>query len=159
VRQVFVNYSLINVLWLSVERGIVDVFVVDAVFLTTSDTNFLTQLAWRDFEGKPTISSHNFIGADRLRYSAVVLMFHSTGSSDKSITTVVSQVLRLCERTVRGVQWLAVLLEVSFICSDHAIQPRTEYVSRLFKHREPLQKLLGAVIRVLSQLSANVTDN
>jgi len=32
-----------NVFWLSVERVVVDIFVVDAILFTTRDTNFLLQ--------------------------------------------------------------------------------------------------------------------
>lgn len=77
-----------DVLGLSVQRVVVDALVVDAVFLTTGDTDFLRELASCQFiprHGKLTISSHCFIGAARLRYLAVVSMLNSTGSSERSI--------------------------------------------------------------------------
>lgn len=60
-----------DVLRLSVEGVVVNVLVVDTVFLTTSDTNFLVLLASfylyiPEVKGL-TISSHCFMGAARLR--------------------------------------------------------------------------------------------
>jgi len=45
----------VDVFWLSVEGVVVDVFVVDTIFLTTRDTNFLLQCqlvphVWRHFD-------------------------------------------------------------------------------------------------------------
>lgn len=79
-----------DVLGLSVERVVVNGLVVDTILLATSDTDFLERLAYicccrRKVWEKLTISSHCFMGAARLRYAAVVSMFSSTGSSDRSI--------------------------------------------------------------------------
>ena len=38
-RQCLVD--VVDILWLRVERVVVDVFVIDAIFFATSDTNFL----------------------------------------------------------------------------------------------------------------------
>lgn len=78
-----------NILWLGVERVVINILVVDTILFTTSDTDFLLfmleiAISLRSFR-ELTISSHCFIGAARLRYSAVVLMFQSTSSSLKSI--------------------------------------------------------------------------
>jgi len=60
-----------DVLRLSVEGVVVNVLVVDTVFLTTSDTNFLVLLAsfylYIPEVKELTISSHCFMGAARLR--------------------------------------------------------------------------------------------
>lgn len=80
-----------NVVGLSVQRVVVDGLVVDTVFLTTSDTDFLFTFSisvpmFKSQEVKRlTISSHCFMGAARLRYLALVAMFSSAGSSDMSI--------------------------------------------------------------------------
>jgi hypothetical protein len=77
-----------DILGLGVEGVVVDVFVVDAVFFTAGDTDFLHLLALVNRpgrKGRGTISSHCFMGAARFKYLAVVSMFQSTGSSDKSI--------------------------------------------------------------------------
>jgi hypothetical protein len=88
-----------DILGLGVERGVVDGLVVDTVLLTTGDADLLLcdgqravlqgklALFPKDISvcGKRTISSHCFMGAARFRYLAVVSMFHSTGSSDRSI--------------------------------------------------------------------------
>jgi hypothetical protein len=47
--------DLVDVLGLGVERVIVNVLVVDAVFLTTSDADFLPQLVW--VAGIPRVNS------------------------------------------------------------------------------------------------------
>lgn len=79
-----------DVLGLGVEGVVVNVLVVDTVLLATSDADFLSfhvrTLAQEGTgQDKLTISSHCFIGAARLRYLAVVSMFHWTSSSERSI--------------------------------------------------------------------------
>jgi hypothetical protein len=76
-----------DILWLGVERIVVNVLIVDTIFLSTGDANFLYVIRYC-FDEKVialTISSHCFIGAARFKYSAVVLMLKSTSSSLKSI--------------------------------------------------------------------------
>ena len=80
--------DVVDVFGLGVERVVVDVLVVDAVFLAAGDADFLSigqNLRFLSTVELLTISSHCFIGAARFRYLLVVSMFQSTGSSDKSI--------------------------------------------------------------------------
>ena len=83
-----------NILWLGVQRVVIYRLVVDTVFLTSGDTDLLQithhGLAGRDHKWQQgikrlTISRNCFMGAARLRYLAVVSMFHSTVSSERSI--------------------------------------------------------------------------
>jgi len=82
-----------DVLRLCVQAVVVHVFVVDAILLAAGDTNLLKKdvglgkgLAARTAtRSRRTISSHCFMGAARFRYLAVVSIFHSTGSSLRSI--------------------------------------------------------------------------
>ena len=80
--------DVVDVFGLGVERVVVDVLVVDAVFLAAGNADFLSICQIMVLLGEAcrlTISSHCFIGAARLRYLFVVSMFQSTGSSDRSI--------------------------------------------------------------------------
>lgn len=77
-----------DILGLGVERVVVNIFVVNTILLTASDTDFLwTKLILTSFNGcrELTISSHCFMGAARFKYLAVVWMFQSTSSSLRSI--------------------------------------------------------------------------
>ena len=83
--------DVVDIFWLGVKRVVVNVLVVDTIFLTTGDADFLFGV-WSELIKKliltrisHTISSHCFIGAARFKYFAVVWMFQSTSSSDKSI--------------------------------------------------------------------------
>lgn len=82
--------DIVDILRLGVERVIVYIFVVNAVFFTTSYSDFLKGSVTDDqnYVGAflvLTISSHCFIGAARLRYFAVVSIFCSLLSSLRSI--------------------------------------------------------------------------
>ena len=82
--------DVVDVFRLGVERVVVDIFVVNTVLFATGNANFLRSRISKESVGigpgiDRTISSHCFIGAARFKYLAVVSIFQSTASSDKSI--------------------------------------------------------------------------
>lgn len=66
--------DVVNVFRLGVEGVVVDIFVVDTIFFTSSDADFLCVVSIFTSSRSHifTISSHCFIGAARLRYFSVV---------------------------------------------------------------------------------------
>ena len=80
--------DVVNILRLGVEGIVVNILVVDAIFLTSGDADFLHSFQSGSSLGGThllTISRNCFMGAALFKYLAVVSMFQSTGSSDKSI--------------------------------------------------------------------------
>ncbi len=115
-----------NVLGLGVERVVVNVLVVNTVLLTTGDTDFLRQLVMQFFNTSSSFEKAYHL--EPLLHGGSTLEVGGGG-----VDVVVDGLLRQIDH-VRGVEGLAVLLEVGLIGVQEAIEPREE--------------LLGAVVSV-----------
>ena len=125
-----------DVIGLGVERVVVDVLVVDTVFLTTGDTDFLFMISVLFF----------FFSRGKKTYHLKPLLHGSStlevlgGSLNVVVDGLLGQV-----NHVAGVERLAVQLEVGLIGIEQTIQPR--------------EQLLGAVVGVQDDGNAIARGN